>query len=447
MRRLFSAPATPASILITGARLLDPRTGVDRPGDLLITDGVIAEFGDVGSLPAPAGAELVDGIGRHVFPAFVDPHVHFRVPGQEHKEDLHTATRAAAAGGYCAVVGMPNTDPVVDCTAVLGSLRDAARRDARVPVGFMAAISPGLGGQGLTEMVELREGGALGFTDDGRPVVSAGLLRRAFQYQRLCGGVLALHEEDPSLSGAGAMHEGAVSALLGIAGIPSLSESTMVARDAALAGHEGGRVHMQHLSARESVDAVAAAKAAGVAITCEASPHHLTLTDEDVRGLDTRLKMNPPLRTECDRLALVKAVRSGLIDCIATDHAPHAREDKDVPFEEAAMGTTGLETAFAALYTALVITGQLELATLVERLSAGALVLGLPVPRIAVGEQANICLVDLAAEWQVGEAGYESRSDNCCFAGRQLRGRVLMTLAAGGVAYRERALATGLAAN
>lgn len=219
----------------------------------------------------------------------------------------------------------------------------------------------------------------------------------------------------------------------------------MVARDAALAGHEGARVHMQHLSAWQSVEAVAAAKAAGVAITCEASPHHLTLTDEDVRGLDTRMKMNPPLRTGVDRQALVDGVRSGLIDCIATDHAPHAREDKDVPFEEAAMGTTGLETAFAALYTTLVLPGVLELATLVERLTAGALVLDLPVPRIAVGEPANVCLVDLAAEWQVGEAGYESRSENCCFAGRQLRGRVLLTLAAGGVAYRERTFAIGLA--
>jgi dihydroorotase len=445
MRRLFSAPAPPASILIRGATLLDPRSGLDRPGDLLVNAGVIAELGDPGSLVLPPGGELVEGAGRHVFAGFVDPHVHLRVPGQEHKEDLHTATRAAAAGGYCAVVGMPNTDPVVDNTAVLGSLRDAALREARVPVGFMASISPGLGGQGLTEMVELREAGALGFTDDGRPVVSAGLLRRAFQYQRLCGGVLALHEEDPSLSGAGAMHEGAVSALLGIAGIPSVSESTMVARDAALADHEGGRVHMQHLSARESVLAVAAAKSAGVRITAEASPHHLTLIDEDVRGLDTRLKMNPPLRTESDRHSLIDAVRSGVIDCIATDHAPHAREDKDVPFEEAAMGTTGLETAFAALYTSLVIPGLLELATLVERLTAGALVLDLPVPVLAVGEPANLCLVDLEADWQVGEAGYESRSDNCCFAGRRLRGRVLMTLAAGGVAYRERAFAIGLA--
>jgi dihydroorotase len=445
MRRLFSAPTPPASLLIRDAVLLDPRSGLDGPGDLRVEAGVIVEIGAPGSLSPPPGGELVDGAGRHVFAGFVDPHVHFRVPGQEHKEDLHTATRAAAAGGYCAVVGMPNTDPVVDTTAVLGSLREAALREARVPIGFMAAISPGLGGLRLTEMVELREAGALGFTDDGRPVVSAGLLRRALQYQRLCGGVLALHEEDPSLSGAGAMHEGAVSALLGIAGIPSVSESTMVARDAALAGHEDGRVHMQHLSARASVDAVAAAKSAGVRITAEASPHHLTLIDEDVRGLDTRFKMNPPLRAAADRTAIVDGLRSGVIDCIATDHAPHAREDKDVPFEEAAMGTTGLETAFAALYTTLVIPGLLDLPTLVARLTAGALVLDLPVPTLAVGEPANLCLVDLDAVWLVGESGYESRSENCCFAGRRLRGRVLMTLAAGGVAYRERAFAIGLA--
>ncbi|HEU0315686.1 MAG TPA: dihydroorotase, partial [Solirubrobacteraceae bacterium] len=371
------------------------------------------------------------------------PHVHLRVPGEEHKEDLHSGTRAAAAGGYGAVVAMPNTHPVVDTAAVVGSLREAAMREARVPVGFTAAISPGLAGERLTEMVELRAAGVVGFTDDGRPVVSAGLLRRALQYQRLCGGVLALHEEDPSLSGSGAMHEGSVSAVLGIAGIPSISESTMVARDAAIAGHEGGRLHIQHLSARESVEAVAAAKAAGVAITAEASPHHLTLTEDDVRELDTRMKMNPPVRARTDRAALVDGLRSGTIDCVATDHAPHAREDKDVPFEEAAMGTTGLETAFAALYTLLVRPGLLTLPTLVERMTAGARVMDLPVPGITVGAPANLCLVDLEAAWQVGEAGYESRSENCCFGGRELRGRVLLTIAAGGVAYRQRAFAIG----
>jgi dihydroorotase len=443
MRRLFGAPTKPADVLIRGAHVLDPRAGLDGPGDVLVTAGTITAVGAPGSLEQPAGCESIDGEGRHLFPAFVDPHVHLRVPGQEHKEDLHSGTRAAAAGGYCAVVAMPNTAPVVDNTAVLGSLREAAMREARIPVGFMAAISPGLAGERLTEMVELRAAGAVGFTDDGRPVVSAGLLRRALQYQRLCGGVLALHEEDPTLSGAGSMHEGQVSALLGIAGIPSISESTMVARDAAIAGHEGGRLHMQHLSARASVEAVAAAKAAGVQVTAEASPHHLCLTDEDVRELDTRLKMNPPLRTGDDRVALIDGLRSGTIDCVATDHAPHAREEKDVPFEQAAMGTTGLETAFAALYTELVRPGLLSLPTLLERMTAGAALMDLPTPGIAVGAPANLCLVDLEAAWQVGESGYESRSDNCCFGGRNLVGRVLLTIAAGGVAFRQRAFAIG----
>ncbi len=438
---LVRAPSAAVDILVRGARVLDPRAEIDGPHDVLVREGEIAEIGAPGSLEAPAGAEVVDGAGRHLLPAFVDPHVHLRVPGQEHKEDLDSGTRAAAAGGYCAVVAMPNTSPVVDSTPGLRSLRDAAARDARIPVGFMPAITRGLAGTELTEMAELRSQGALGFTDDGRPVVSAGMLRKALQYQRLCGGVIALHEEDPSLSGAGVMHEGAVSALLGLTGIPSVSESTMVARDCALAGYDDARVHMQHLSCAESVVAVAAAKAQGVQVTCEASPHHLLLTDEAVRTLDTRMKMNPPLRTEEDRQALIEGLRDGTIDCIATDHAPHARDEKEVPFEQAPMGTTGLETAFAAVYTGLVVPGILPLALVVEKLTAGGGLLGLPVPRIAVGSPANVVLVDLAAEWEVGAEGYASRSENCCFGGRRLSGRVLLTVAAGSVAYRERAFA------
>src|SRR3954471_17385260 len=299
------APAPPATLLIRGARVLDPRRALDGAHDVLIRDGVIAEIGAAGTVVAPADAEVVPGEGRHLFPAFVDPHVHLRTPGQEHKEDLETGTRAAAAGGFGCVVAMPNTDPVVDSAAVFRSLRDAAARDARIPVGFMAAITRGQAGRELTEMAELRALGALGFTDDGRPVVSAGVLRKALQYQRLAGGVLALHEEDPSLSGAGAMHEGRVSARLGVAGIPSVSESTMVARDAALAGYEGARIHLQHLSCVESVRAVAQAKEIGVQVSAEASPHHLCLIDEAIRQIgpglfDPNMKMNPPLRTESD---------------------------------------------------------------------------------------------------------------------------------------------------
>jgi dihydroorotase len=436
---IVTPAAKPADILVRQAHVLDPRTGLDGPADVLVRDGVIAEIGAAGSLSAPAGAETVEGAGRHLFPAFVDPHVHLRTPGQEHKEDLETGTRSAAAGGFCLVVAMPNTAPVIDAAPLLQSLRDTAARDARVPVGFMAAITRGLDGTELTEMAELRHEGAVGFTDDGRPVTSAGVLRLALQYQRLCGGVLALHEEDPTLSRDGAMHEGEISALLGVAGIPSVSESTMVARDAALAGYEGGRVHMQHLSCVESVEAVAAAKAHGIQVTCEASPHHLCLTHEDVRGLDTRMKMNPPLRTERDRQALIEGLRSGVIDCIATDHAPHARDEKEVPFEQAPMGTTGLETAFAAVHTELVMPGVLPLALVVERMTSGGALFDLPTPRIEVGERANVTLVDLEVEWEVGENGYESRSANCCFAGRRLTGRVGLTLAAGAVAFRTRA--------
>jgi dihydroorotase len=302
-------------------------------------------------------------------------------------------------------------------------------------------------GEELTEMASIREAGAVGFSDDGLPIRSARVLRRALQYQRLCGGTIALHEEDPDLSGDGVMHEGPVSAALGLAGIPSVSESTMIARDAALAGYEDGRIHVQHLSAAESVEAVRAAKAAGVQISCEASPHHLCLTDEEVRSLDPRrFKMNPPLRSEADRQALIEGLRDGTIECIATDHAPHATEEKEVPFEQAAMGVTGLETAFAALHTELVLPGTIELGLLVERLAGGAAPFDLDRPTLAPGSEANVALCDLTAEWTVGEEGYESRSQNSWCAGRKLTGRVLMTVAGGQVAYRLRSFTLGVAA-
>jgi dihydroorotase len=438
---LDRAGSPPATVLLRRARLLDPRAGLDGLSDLLVREGRLAELGD--ALEAPPGAEVVDAEGLHAFPAFVDPHVHLRTPGREDEEDIDSGTRAAAAGGFCAILAQPNTHPVVDSAPVLGSLRERARAEARIPTGFMAAITVGQRGEELTEMAELAEAGAAGFTDDGLPVRSAGVMRQAIQYQRLAGRMLALHEEDPSLSGAGVMHEGEVSALLGVAGIPSVSESTMVARDCALALYEEGRIHVQHVSARETVEAVERAKAGGVRVTCEATPHHLILSDDDVRGLDTNMKMNPPLRAEADRLGLIEALRSGTIDCVATDHAPHAREEKEQPFELAPMGVTGLETAFAALHTGLVLPGTIEIALLVERMTAGGEPFGLATPTLAPGSPANICLVDLDAEWEAGEAGYESSSDNCAFGGRRLTGRVRMTIADGAVAYRERSFALG----
>jgi dihydroorotase len=436
---LVHGPHQPADVLLRDVHAFDPRAHLDARHDVRVRAGEIAEIAPPGTLAYEPGEELLEGQGRRLLPAFFDPHVHMRTPGQEHKEDLDSGTRAAAAGGYAAVLAMPNTDPVLDSAPLLRSLRDTAAREARISIGFLPAITRGLQGEQLTEMAELRQEGAVGFTDDGRPVHSAGMLRKALQYQRLCGGVIALHEEDPTLSRGGAMHEGAVSAALGIGGIPSISESMMVARDAALAGYEDARVHFQHLSCVASVEAVAHAKAQGWRVSTEVSPHHLLLTEEHVRGMDTRMKMNPPLATDADRLALVDGLRVGTIDCVATDHAPHAREEKEVPFEQAPMGTTGLETAFAALYTGLVLPGVLGLDVLVTRMTAGAQLFELPTPRIVPGEPANLALVDLDAEWVAGERGWESRSENSCFTGQRLQGRVLLTLCAGAVVFRERA--------
>jgi dihydroorotase len=331
---------------------------------------------------------------------------------------------------------MPNTDPVVDSAAVLGSLVERARAEALVPTGFLAAITKEQRGEELTEMAALADAGATGFTDDGRPVVSAGLLRRALQYSAVAGRPLALHEEEPTLSRDGQMHEGAVSAELGLAGWPSVAESSMVERDVALAAYEQRRVHIMHVSALESADAIRAARARGVDVTAEVTPHHLCLTDDSVRTLDANTKMNPPLRSEAHRAVLVEALRDGTIGCVATDHAPHARHEKEAPFEEAPFGVTGLETAFAALSTHLVAPGLLQLPTLLERMSAGpARVFGLPVPRIAVGERANLVELDLEAEWTVTEDGFRSRSANSWLLGATLRGRVLQTVADGRVVF------------
>jgi dihydroorotase len=437
---LVHGPRQAADVLLRDVHAFDPREGLDGRHDVRVRDGSVAELAAAGTLQSKREEELIEGRGRHLLPAFFDPHVHLRTPGDEHKEDIETGTRAAAAGGFGAVLAMPNTEPVLDSAPLLRSLREEAAREARVAVGFMPAITRALDGQQLSEMAELRQEGAVGFTDDGRPVQSAGMLRKALQYQRLCGGVIALHEEDPTLSRGGAMHEGAVSAALGIAGIPTISESTMVARDAELAGYEDARVHFQHLSCAASVRAVAAAKASGWRVSAEVTPHHLLLTEQELRAMDTRMKMNPPLATEQDRLALIEGLRSGAIDCVATDHAPHAREEKEVPFEQAPMGTTGLETAFAALYTGLVLPGTLTLELLVSRMTSGAALFELRTPRIARDAPADLTLIDLDAEWVAGERGWESRSENCCFSGRRLRGQVVLTLCAGAIVYRERAL-------
>ena len=430
---LFSKNAPKDDLVIRGARVLDPVEGIDTLLDVRVDAGIVSALG-----PAvePNGHRVVDGHGLVLAPAFVDPHVHLRTPGREDEEDIASGTRAAAAGGYCAIVAMANTEPVVDSAAVLGSLVERAKADAEIPVGFLASVSKGQEGEELTEMIELAEAGAVGFSDDGRPVVSSGLLRRALQYNAAAGRRIAVHCEEPALSRGGQVHEGAVSAELGFGGWPSVAESVMVSRDLALATYEQQPIHLLHLSARESVDELRRAQDAGVQATAEVTPHHLCLTDESVRSLDPNVKMNPPVRTDEDRSTLIDALRDDAIGAVATDHAPHAAHEKEAPFEEAPFGVTGLETAFAALYARLVEPGLLTLPTLIERMTAGpARIYGLEPPRIAVGAPANLVLLDLDATWRVHENAFRSKSRNSWLLGETLRGRVLATVAAGRLVY------------
>ncbi len=430
---LWAKERARADLVFRGARVVDAAEGIDATLDVRVDRGVIAAVGE--RLDAN-GHRVVDASGLVLAPAFVDPHVHLRTPGREDEETIASGTAAAAAGGYCAILAMPNTDPVVDSAATLGSLVEAALREAEVPVGFLAAITRGQSGEELTEMGELADAGAVAFSDDGVPVRSAGLLRRALQYASITGRPLALHCEEPTLSRGGHVHEGAVAAELGFAGYPSVAESVMVERDLALAAYEEQPVHILHLSAAESVAALRRAREAGVRGTGEVTPHHLVLTDEAVRSLDANVKMNPPLRAERDRAALLDALRDGTIESIATDHAPHARHEKEAPFEAAPFGVTGLETALAVLHTSLVRPGLLPLGTLLERMSTGpARVFGIAAPRVAVGAEANLVLLDLERQWRVGEEPFRSRSRNSWLLGEKLIGTVALTIAGGAVVF------------
>jgi dihydroorotase len=420
---LFARNGRSDSLTLEG-RVLAPVQGIDETLRVTVTDGVIGAI------------EPGTQHGYVIAPAFVDPHVHLRTPGREDEETVRSGTEAAAAGGYCAILAMPNTEPVVDTASVLVALVERAREEAAVPTGFMAAISKGQLGEELTEMAELASEGAVAFTDDGRPVVSAGLMRRALQYSAVAKRPLALHCEEPSLSRGGHAHDGSVAAELGLGPYPPTAESVMVERDLSLAAAEERAIHLMHLSARESVAALDHALASRIRATGEVTPHHLVLTDEAVRSLDPNVKMNPPLRSVDDRAALRDALRRGAVSCIATDHAPHARQEKDVPFEEAPFGVTGLETAFAALYTHLVLTGELTLETLLERMSTGpARAFGLEEPTIAVGARANLVVLDLDAKWTVAEDGFRSLSANSWLLGETLRGRVVKTIADGRLAF------------
>ncbi len=463
--RLACRALPPERFLISGVHLFDPQHGVDLEGDLLIEDGKIAALG--AGVERPAGVEvLTDLAGCIVFPGLVDPHAHLRTPGFEYKEDLASGSLAAAAGGYVTVVAMANTDPVIDSGPVASWVLEQAGKDAVVRVGQVGAVSKQLKGEELAEMRELAEAGVVAFSDDGKPIADADLLLHALRYARGTGRVLLLHLENKSLSMDGVMHEGKWSARLGLRGIPAVCESGPLARDleivryvaaedkrlaagrgavAASAGTAasaaspgagaqpgGPLVHFQHLSAAESVHLLRRAKEEGLPVTAEVQPLHLVLTDERLGGFDQNLKVNPPIRSEADRQALVAALADGTIDCVGSDHAPHAQQEKEVPIEEAAWGSTGLETAFAALHTKLVLTGALPLARLVEAMSgAPCRVLGLPEPRLAVGATADFCVADLKEIWEVTPATLRGKSRNCALLGETLTGRVRLTVVDG----------------
>ena len=402
-------------------------TGVARV-DVRVADGVVAEIGT-----HLAGGDAIDVAGAWVGPGFVDLHVHFREPGQEWKEDVASGSAAAARGGYTAVLAMPNTEPAIDTGRVASLVAERGRSAGQVLVLPVGAITMDRGGDRLSELGELWEAGVRLFSDDGSSVSDAGLLRTAMEFLAGRGGVIAQHAEDPGLARGGHMHEGSVSSALGIAGLPSIAEEIVVARDLALVRLTGCRYHVQHVSAAGTVELVRQAKEAGLPVTAEVTPHHLTFTDSDVRGLDPDFKMYPPLRSVDDRDALREALRAGVIDAVATDHAPHAESESDVPFEDAPRGVTGLETAAAAVNESCEL-GQVDF---FQRMSvAPAAIAGLVDhgQALAVGSSANLVVFDPSATWVADT--FASKSRNSPWKDLSMRGRVEMTIRDGVITYR-----------
>ena len=426
-------------LLLRGGRLVDPASGHDGAADVLLDGGVVAE---VGPGLETAGAKRVDCGGLVVCPGFVDLHVHLREPGREDAETIETGSRAAALGGYTAVCPMPNTDPVADNAGVVEMVAARGREVGLVDVFPVGAVTLGQRGVELAELGAMARSAAAVdcFSDDGHPIREARLLRLALEYARAFDAVVADHAEDASLTDGAQMHEGEVSAMLGLAGWPAAAEEMVVARDLLLAELTGGRLHLCHLSTANAVELVRAAKARGVRVTAEAAPHHFTLTDEVVRGYDPVFKVNPPLREKADVEAVRQGLADGTIDAIATDHAPHAREDKEVEWTAAPPGMLGLETALGLALTELVGPGYLELPAAVERLTAGpARCRRLPGHGgpVTPGAPANLTLLDPAARWTVDRARLASRARNTPFHGRELTGRVVHTLLRGAFTVRD----------
>ncbi|HJP86010.1 MAG TPA: dihydroorotase [Gemmatimonadaceae bacterium] len=422
-------------LILRGGRLVDPSQSLDERGDLLITGGDIAAIG--GKITGPEEADVIDCDGLIVAPGFIDVHCHLREPGREDVETIATGARAAAAGGFTAVCAMPNTDPVTDNQAAVGFIVRQALRAAAARVYPIGAISLGQEGKVLAEFGEMVGAGAIAVSDDGKPVASAQLMRTALEYARTFKIPVIDHCEEPTLSAGGSMNEGLVSAQLGLKGIPAEAEEIMVIRDILLARLTGGHVHLAHMSTKGSVELIRWGKERGIRVTAEACPHHLSLTEESVRGYDTNAKMNPPLRTEEDVEAVRAAVKDGTIDLVATDHAPHHYDEKEREFADAPNGIVGLETALAVVVTNLVEPGHLTFTDLVDRMSCTpARLFNLPGGSLKRGGTADITVFDPKARWKVDPSTFLSKGRNTPYVGMTLVGRAACTIVAGSVVYQ-----------
>ncbi|MEO8522230.1 MAG: dihydroorotase [Acidobacteriota bacterium] len=425
-------------LLLKGGRVIDPVNGRDGAFDVLVEDGRIGRVGR--DLPVE-GAEVFElKRGWIVSPGLIDIHVHLREPGQEHKETVATGTRSAVAGGFTAVACMPNTDPVNDHAGITQFILKKAAEAGLARVYPIGAVSIGSAGEQLAELGEQKAAGCVAFTDDGRPVATALLMRRALEYAGMLGVPVIDHCEDPSLKADGVAHEGYFASQLGLRGIPGEAESIMVERDVSLAELAEAHVHIAHMSARQSLRAVRAGKERGVRVTCEVSPHHFTLTDEALDGpvkYDTNLKMNPPLREAADRDAMLEGIADGSVDVIATDHAPHHADEKMVEFDRAPFGIVGLETAVSIVFDRLVHSGRIPVRRMIELLSVNpAAVMHLPGGALTEGAAADITILDPDAAVTIRAAGLQSKSRNTPFEGWQLRGGVVATIVGGRVLYR-----------
>jgi len=423
-------------LLIRRGLLVDPVSGREGEGDLLLKEGRVA---GVGAGLSQEGAEVFDAFGLYVFPGFIDLHAHLREPGREYAETIASGLAAAAAGGFTAVCAMPNTDPVNDNRAITEFLLSKAKAAAGARLYAIGAISKGQRGTELAEFGEMREGGAVAVSDDGKWVCDGALLRQAFEHAGLFSLPVVQHSEDLTLSRGAPMHEGAVSTRLGLPGQPGIAESAAVARDLLVTELAGGRLHLAHLSTARSLDLVREAKARGLAVTCEVTPHHLTLTDEEVArsGFSTRFKMNPPLREAGDRETLLAGLADGTVDAIATDHAPHHEDEKAVEFDAAPYGVLGLETAASVVFDRLVTSGKLSLRRYAELFSAGpAKVFGLPGGTLSPGSPADVTLFDPRVRWKVASSRFLSLARNTPFEGWELTGAPAGTIVKGRIVWR-----------